>query len=694
MIVNNACSTAVTSSPAAVLTVNTPASITTQPSSLSKCVGNSAAFSIVATGTAPLTYQWKKNGTNASGTSTNSTYNIASVTTGDAGNYTVEVNNSCSSLVTSAPAAVLTVNAPVTSNAGTAQTICNTTVTTLAGSNPSPGTGAWTLASGAGSITTSSSSSSGITGLTVGSASSFTWTITNGACVTSSNVTITVSSPATSDAGPDQALCNVTTTTLAGVGTGTWTTISGTGSATTPASSTSNVTGLTKGASTTMRWTVTNGACTAFSDVIINVSSPGTANAGTDQALCNSTSTTLAAAGSGTWSINSGSGVVSNPTNQNSAITGLTVGSTTILTWTDTAGACSGTDQVSLIVSAPAVGNAGSNQNFCDITSATLNASTSVGTGAWSTISGTGTITTPNSPTSGVTGLTIGASSVFQWTVTNGACSNTTSVTIASNAGVSVTTQPSSSTTLCTGNTFNLNVIATGSGILSYQWKKGSSNANGASTASSYNIPSVVFGDMGNYTVDVTNSCGTVTSSIAQLSILNLSIVTQPASQTGCAASNVTLSVVATGPSLSYQWKKDNVNLSTQTNSSLDLNNLAFTDAASYTVLVSGCSNSILSDAAVLTVAICTGTEEETINNRFRIYPNPAVNTVYLNGFAQDLIKSIMIVDVAGDVVYQKTDMNAPSYEFSVANFSQGLYHVILFTSSGNKWVEKIEVAK
>ncbi|MDB5256421.1 MAG: large protein [Chitinophagaceae bacterium] len=664
-------------------------SISTGPSDLTRCTGTSANFSVTATGA--TSYQWKKGGVNVStGTGgTTASYSISPVAAGDAGSYTVDVTNTCGTVTSSA--ATLTVSTPVTANAGTAQNICNATIASLSGSNPSPGTGAWTVFSGSGTVTTPSSATSGVTGLTVGSSSTFTWTITNGACITSSNVTVTVSSPATSNAGPDQALCNVTNASMASTGAGLWTTVSGSGVAANPSSNTTNVHSLTIGGTTTMRWTVTNGSCTATSDMIITVSAAGSANAGSDQPLCNVTSSTLAAAGSGTWTTTSGSGVATNPTNPNSAVTGLTVGATTVLTWTVTAGACSGTDQVSLIVSAPATGSAGTNQNLCGVTSSTLSAT---GTGTWAKTSGTGTVTTPSDPNSAVTGLTIGASSVFEWTVTNGACSNTTSTTIASNAPVTINTQPAAFSNLCTGNAFNLNVIATGSGTLTYQWKLGSSNAGGASTSSTYSIASIVFGDAGNYTVDVTNSCGTVTSNIAQLTIQNLIINTQPVGQTVCPGANVTFNVVASGPSVSYQWKKDNVDLLTQTSSSLNLNGVSATDAASYTVLVSGCSNSILSDAAVLALSVCTGTEDETSGDRFRLYPNPATTSVHLSGFAQDPIQSIMIVDVNGDVVYQEKDMSASSHDVSVAAFTQGLYHVILFTASGNKWVEKIEVAK
>jgi Secretion system C-terminal sorting domain len=686
--VTNACGT-VTSIPAAVLTVNDIPSITTAPTSLSRCVGASASFTVAATNA--VSYQWKKGASNASGTSTNATYNIASVVTGDAANYTVEVTNACGT-VTSTPAAVLTVSSPVTANAGTTQNICNSTVASLSANDPSPGVGAWTVSAGSGTVTTPTSATSGITGLTVGSSTTLTWTITNGPCVTSANVILNVSSPATANAGVDQALCNVTSTTLSATGTGSWSVVAGTAIPTAPSSATTSLNGLTIGGSTTMRWTVTNGACSASSDVIITVSSPGSANAGADQVLCNVSTTTLGAAGSGTWTKISGTGVLTTPTSTLSGVTGLTVGAVSVFEWTVTAGACSGTDQVSIEVSAPATGSAGANQNSCGITTASLSATGSGGT--WSTLSGTGVVTSPSSPTSSVTALTVGSSSVFQWTVTNGACTSSSNVTIASNAPVTITTQPVSSTTLCTGNTFNLNVVATGSGALTYQWKKGTSNASGVSTASSYSKASVVFGDQDNYAVDVSNVCGTVTSSLAQLTVQNLAISTQPFSQTVCPGVNVTFSVVASGPSIAYQWKKNNADLFSQNASSLMLSSVSATDAASYTVLVSGCSNSILSDAATLALSVCTGTVEESTTNRFRIYPNPTASIVHITGFGQDPIRSILIMDVNGEVVYDEKELNASSHEVSVAAFAQGLYHVILFTGSGNKWIEKIEVAK
>jgi hypothetical protein len=76
----------------AVLTVTDPPVITTQPESQEAKRGDSVTFSVEATGTAPLSYQWRKNGMLISG-ATQSSYTIAAITRDDFGVYACEVEN-------------------------------------------------------------------------------------------------------------------------------------------------------------------------------------------------------------------------------------------------------------------------------------------------------------------------------------------------------------------------------------------------------------------------------------------------------------------------------------------------------------------------------------------------------------------------------------------------------------------------
>ncbi len=96
---------------AATLTVNAVAvapSITTQPASQTVTAGQSASFSVAATGTAPLSYQWNRNGTAISG-ATSFSYTTPVTTSSDNGaQFTVLVSNAAGSVTSSA--ATLTVN--------------------------------------------------------------------------------------------------------------------------------------------------------------------------------------------------------------------------------------------------------------------------------------------------------------------------------------------------------------------------------------------------------------------------------------------------------------------------------------------------------------------------------------------------------------------------------------------------------
>jgi hypothetical protein len=83
--------------------------ITSQPVSCAVTAGQTASFMVSVTGTAPFSYQWKKNGVAMSG-ATSSSYTTPATTTADNGaQFTVVVSNAAGNV--SSNAATLTVNA-------------------------------------------------------------------------------------------------------------------------------------------------------------------------------------------------------------------------------------------------------------------------------------------------------------------------------------------------------------------------------------------------------------------------------------------------------------------------------------------------------------------------------------------------------------------------------------------------------
>ncbi len=140
-------------------------SITTQPVPRTAAINTGVIFNVVATGSGPLSYQWRKNGSNLAYDSritgaTTATLSIANLALTDAGDYSVAVSNTAGG-VTSNAAALTVVDAQATHRvvvagqpAGSTVTITNTlsyagTATALNWQVLPPA--GWSYASGSGS---------------------------------------------------------------------------------------------------------------------------------------------------------------------------------------------------------------------------------------------------------------------------------------------------------------------------------------------------------------------------------------------------------------------------------------------------------------------------------------------------------------------------------------------------------------
>jgi plastocyanin len=94
----------------AVLTVRTPPEILSHPQEQTVNPGATVVFTVTASGTAPLSYQWQFNGTNISGSG--SSYTLNNVQPENAGTYTVNVINPAG-IATSDPASLIVRRPPV-----------------------------------------------------------------------------------------------------------------------------------------------------------------------------------------------------------------------------------------------------------------------------------------------------------------------------------------------------------------------------------------------------------------------------------------------------------------------------------------------------------------------------------------------------------------------------------------------------
>ena len=180
-------------SPRAQITItvnaNLTPSVSISPSSTSICSGSNVTFTATPTngGSSP-NFQWKKNGSNVG---TNSaTYADASLISSNTITVILTSNETClASATATGTSATVNVNTLIAALAGANQTN-NTNSFTMAANNPAPGIGEWSLLSGTATITNAASATTTITGVPNVSTAVLRWVITQGACVSSSDVTL------------------------------------------------------------------------------------------------------------------------------------------------------------------------------------------------------------------------------------------------------------------------------------------------------------------------------------------------------------------------------------------------------------------------------------------------------------------------------------------------------------------------
>jgi len=172
------------------------------------------------------------------------------------------------------------------------------------------------------------------------------------------------------------------------------------------------------------------------------------------------------------------------------------------------------------------------------------------------------------------------------------------------NAPVTIVEQPEGQT-VPEGNSAVFNVAASGTAPLSVQWQRNGVDIAGA-TSPSLSFSAVRAADAGTYRAIVRNVVGAVNSAGAILRVLvPPTIQVQPVSQNVQPGSTVAFSVQATGDaSLSFQWQKNGVNMAGATFASLTLNNVQAADAGNYGVVVQNAGGAVTSAQASLTLIL------------------------------------------------------------------------------------------
>jgi Immunoglobulin domain/Immunoglobulin I-set domain len=171
-----------------------------------------------------------------------------------------------------------------------------------------------------------------------------------------------------------------------------------------------------------------------------------------------------------------------------------------------------------------------------------------------------------------------------------------------------ITSQPQSQSVLA-GDFAIFRVEAIGSPVLRYQWRRNGQAIAGQTTPVLFVAPATTADNGAVYSVVVSNTAGSVTSSNATLTVFTVqqtapTVAVQPTPQTALVGQTATFSVLAAGnPVPSYQWRRNGQAIAGATSASYTTPAVTTADSgAAYTVVVSNSLGTVTSAAATLTV--------------------------------------------------------------------------------------------
>ncbi len=622
-VATNDCATA--TSAGATLTVQTAATVSSVGPASFVCEGSSATFTATPSGSAPITLQWQKDGVDISG-ATGAVLSFASVSAGDAGSYTVVASNGCGNATSNATN--LDVKTPATvSTAPTSQDACEggTVTFAVAVNGSAPLTVQWRKdgvdVPGATSMTYS------IASATVSDAGTYDVVVTNDcATATSAAATLTVQTAATvSIVGPASFVCEDASVTFTSSVTGTapmtlqWQKDGVDIAGATAASLTVSSAVAADSGSYTL---VAGNACgTETSNAaLLDVRTPAVVTLDpTSQSVCEGDAVTMTIAVTGTAPIAvqwQRDGInIAGATSSSYTIATTVAGDSAVYDAVVTNDCATTTSAAATLTvqTAATVSIAGPVDALCSGSPATFTATTG-GTPPVSIQWQKDGVDLP-----GATGATLTISSTttadsgsYTAVAVNG-CGAVTSNALL----LDVLESPNLTSTpvdaeVCEGSPFTLEVAATGSTPLDYQWFRDGASIPGA-TAATLTIASMSAADVGAYTAQVSNACGSQTTSAAQLSVGAGPVITSVSIPSAiCEGDGAVLSVTATGGvPLSYQWQKDGIAIGGATDAILTIASMTSAEVGSYDVIVTNDCGTVTSagQAVVLSTTPTLDTE-------------------------------------------------------------------------------------
>ena len=170
--------------------------------------------------------------------------------------------------------------------------------------------------------------------------------------------------------------------------------------------------------------------------------------------------------------------------------------------------------------------------------------------------------------------------------------------------------------TIGVGSNFSVSVTASGNPAVAYQWRTNGTAITSA-TASSYAVTGAQTNNSGDYDVVITNSIGSITSSVVTVSVIYYppTIGQQPIGGNVLVGSNFTLSASANGTApLNWQWRTNGMPIPGANASSYVINSAQLTDAGAYDAVVANSWGSVTSSVAVVNVGYAPAVVQQPLS--------------------------------------------------------------------------------
>ncbi len=649
-------------STSSVITVTVNASPTPTASTNSPlCAGNTLSLSALPNGL--TSYTWT-GPSSYSSTTQNST--IGSISSAQAGTYTLSVTNAAGCAGTTTTSVIVNNGPSVTTTASGTITCSNATTQVIATTTTSPANYTWT---GTGIISGANSATA-----VVNQSGTYTVTVAGLAgCPTLTTVTVINNTiqPNVSASFSGSITCSNSTLQIIGASTTTPVSYSWTGSGIVSGASSSSVI-VNAAGSYTLNVTNTTNGC--ISQTIVTVSSNTTSpivNAGSNQTLtCASPSVTLnGSANPSTVTVNWLGGVCGSAS---SLTTSACAPSIYTLNVTNPLNGCtnSSTVQVFANSSVPSVSVSNTGTINCNNSTVQVVASTTSSPVSY-TWNGPGIVSG-----NGTASISVNASGTYTVVVTNtvNGCSSTITNSVSVDVTAPSLTTNITGTITCSSPSVNIYTNA-GGGSYSYTW-------NGSGIISGNGTPTISVNQGGNYTVTVSNNINGCSSSSAVSVSTDTnapSVGVSPLSQT-LSCTTPTAQISASSSASSYSWSGAGI-ISGANTATISINTPGI-----YTVVATaanGCTaqatSTVLPDANAPILTLSSSSNTITCSNS---NPTISVSTGTLTNVSYSWMPSSGIS--TGSNSATATFTTGGSYSVIVTNLSNGCSTTTFVTISTN----------